>query len=365
MSNFQEIIAWAMPIGFIVGGFLLGLLINKFVLARLEAAAERTQWAGDDIALNAIRGNVIIWFTLIGMYAALYRLPTDENIQSWLQKLLLVLVILSVTMAVARVAAKLVTTYTNRVEGISTSIFTNLTRSLIFVVGVLVILQSLDISVTPILTALGVGGLAVALALQDTLANLFAGLQILASHQIRPGDFVRLETGDEGYIADISWRNTAIRTLPNNMIIVPNSKMASSIVTNCHRPGKELSVSLMVGVSYDSDLRKVERITTEVAKDVLEEVEGGIPEFDPAIRYQTLGESSITFKVIMRGREFRDQFLLKHELIKRLHEKYREEGIEMPTSVSMLYLQGSKDSAEGRAAEDIDEFQYQESSRRH
>jgi small-conductance mechanosensitive channel len=268
-------------------------------------------------------------------------------------------------MAVARVAAKLVTTYTNRVEGISTSIFTNLTRSLIFVVGVLVILQSLDISVTPILTALGVGGLAVALALQDTLANLFAGLQILASHQIRPGDFVRLETGDEGYIADISWRNTAIRTLPNNMIIVPNSKMASSIVTNCHRPGKELSVSLMVGVSYDSDLRKVERITTEVAKDVLEEVEGGIPEFDPAIRYQTLGESSITFKVIMRGREFRDQFLLKHELIKRLHEKYREEGIEMPTSVSMLYLQGSKDSAEGRAAEDIDEFQYQESSRRH
>lgn len=365
MSNFQEILAWVIPIGLIAGGFLAGLIVNKFVLARLEAAAERTKWNGDGIALNAVRGNVIIWFTLIGMYAALYRLPTDENLQSWLQKLLLVLVILSVTLAVARVAARLVTVYTNRVEGISTSIFTNLTRAVVFVIGVLVILQSLDISVTPILTALGVGGLAVALALQDTLANLFAGLQILASHQIKPGDFVRLETGDEGYVADISWRNTAIRTLPNNLIIVPNSKMASSIVTNCHRPGKELSVIVPVGISYDSDLRKVEQVTIEVAKEVLEEVEGGIPEFEPAIRYQTLGESSVTYKVILRGREFKDQFMFQQELIKRLHEKYKEEGIEMPTSVSMLYLQGSIDGAEQKTASDINEYQYQESSRRH
>ena len=93
-------------------------------------------------------------------------------------------------------------------------------------------LNAVGVSITPIITALGVGGLAMALALQDTLSNLFAGIHILAEHTIRIGDFIRLETGQEGYVEDISWRTTRIRMLPNNMVIVPNSKLAQSVVVN-------------------------------------------------------------------------------------------------------------------------------------
>jgi small-conductance mechanosensitive channel len=195
---------------------------------------------------------------------------------------------------------------------------------LIFLMGALIILQTLNISITPILTALGVGGLAVALALQDTLSNLFSGLQIIASRQVRPGDYVKLESGEEGYVIDITWRNTAIRALPNNMVIVPNSKLASTLVTNYYQPEKEMAVLVEVGVGYQSELKKVEQTTIEVAREVMHEVKGGVREFEPFIRYHSFGDSSINFTVILRGCEFTDQFLIKHEFIKRLHERFSD-----------------------------------------
>jgi small-conductance mechanosensitive channel len=206
-------------------------------------------------------------------------------------------------------------------------------------VGSMIILDNLGISITPILTTLGIGSLAVAIALQDTLGNFFAGLYVKADRFIEPGQYVRLESGEEGYVAHIGWRSTRIRMLPNNMVIVPNSKIVQSIITNYYLPEKELAVLVQVGVHYDSDLRKVEQVTCEVAKEVLESVAGGVPSFDPFIRYHTFNQSSIDFSVILRGREFVDNFLIKHEFIKRLHARYKEERITIPFPIRTVYLQ--------------------------
>jgi small-conductance mechanosensitive channel len=209
-------------------------------------------------------------------------------------------------------------------------------------IGVLIMLQSLGISITPIITALGVGGLAVALALQDTLSNLFSGLQILISRQLRPGDYIRLDTGEEGYVADITWRNTTIRALPNNMIVVPNAKLASSIiVTNYYMPEQEMSVLVQVGVAYESDLEKVEKVTIEVAKEVMKEVPGGVPEFEPFTRYHTFADFSINFSVILRAKEVVDQYLIKHEFVKRLHRRYLKEGIQIPFPIRTIHMKES------------------------
>jgi small-conductance mechanosensitive channel len=210
-------------------------------------------------------------------------------------------------------------------------------------VGILVILQTLGISITPIITALGVGGLAVALALQDTLANLFAGIHILVSRQMRPGDYVKLASGEEGYVVDVTWRQTTIRQLPNNIIIVPNAQIASTITTNYHLPEEELSVLVQVGVDYDSDLDHVERVTIDVAREVLRDVEGGVVSFEPFIRYHTFNDSSIDFSVILRAKEFVNQYLLKHEFVKRLHKRYQDEGIVIPFPIRTLdYKQGTR-----------------------
>jgi small-conductance mechanosensitive channel len=261
-----------------------------------------------------------------------------------IQRVLTASIILSATVALARIAAGLVKFYSRKTETVllSTSIFANLAKSLVFLIGILIILQSLGIPITPLLTALGVGGLAVALALQDTLSNLFAGLHIIASKQIRIGNYVKLDTGEEGYVQDITWRNTTVRTLPNNVVVVPNSKLASAIITNYYLPQKEMAVLVQVGVSYDSDLEKVEKVTIEVAREVMREIQGGVSEFEPFIRYHTFADFSINFTVILRAKEFVDQYLIKHEFIKKLHNRYKKEGIKIPFPIRTVYMEEKK-----------------------
>lgn len=180
------------------------------------------------------------------------------------------------------------------------------------------------------IAALGIGGLAVALALKDPLGNFFSGLHILASSEIRPGDYLKLDSGDEGFITDISWRTATIRTLSNNTVLVPNLKLSQSIITNFHLNGQQLSVPVKLGISYNSDLENVEKITIEVAKAVLKEVPGGVPEFEPEFRFIQFGDSSIYFRVTLRAVDFNYQYPIRHEFIKRIHKRYGEESIEIP-----------------------------------
>jgi small-conductance mechanosensitive channel len=181
-----------------------------------------------------------------------------------------------------------------------------------------------------------VGGLAVALALKDTLSNFFAGFHIVATKQIRVGDYLKLSSQEEGYVSDINWRTTKIRTLAGNLILIPNAKLTELIVTNYDLPEKDAAVLVGFSIHYNSDLAKVERVTCEVAAAVMKEVPGGVPAFTPFIRYHTFGESGINLTVVMRGATFVDQFLIKHEFIKRLHDRFAREGIVIPYPIRAL-----------------------------
>jgi len=178
----------------------------------------------------------------------------------------------------------------------------------------------------------------VGLALQDTLSNLFSWLYIISNKPIRTGDYVSLEAGKEGYVDQIGWRNVRIRELSNNTLIVPNNKLMSSLVTNFYLPESELAVLVNVGVGYRSDLEKVEKVTIEVAKEVLQETEGAVKEFQPFIRYNSFGESGVNFTVILRAKEYANQYLIIHEFIKRLHRRYQLEGIEIPFPSRTVYM---------------------------
>lgn len=340
--------SYLVPIIFVATGFFIGVIFERIVLVKLKKLSSKTRWKGDELVITSLRGMMILWFGLAGIYSAILNLPISPALHLIFEKILLIIIILSMTIVVSRIAVGMVKIYSQRKEGNfpATSIFTNFTRFIIFVLGILIILNSLNISITPMLTALGVGGLAVALALQDTLSNFFAGVQILASRQIKPNDYVKLDTGEEGYISDISWRNTTIKTLPNNMVIVPNSKLASAIVTNYNLPEQIIKVYIPVGVSYESDLEKVETVTTEVAKQVMREIPGGVPELEPVVRYNAFADFSINFNVVLYAREFTNQYALRHAFIKRLHERYNQEGIEIPFPIRTIYNKSIESNSE-------------------
>lgn len=328
--------------GLLLASVVIGLVMERVILRRLEALTQHTSWEGDEIIVTSLKGLTLYSCLLAGIYLVSLRLPLDDHAGEITGKLVLVAFLLLVTLFMMRLAAGFVSHYARKAVLPSTSIFTNLAKVIAFSVGILVILQFLGISITPILTALGVGGLAVALALQDTLSNIFSGLHIIATRQIRQGNYIRLDGGEEGYVTDITWRNTVIRTLSNNMVLVPNSKLAGAIVTNYHLPETEMGVLVQVGVSYDSELEEVERVTTDVARELLLDVQGGVHGFEPFIRYHTFADFSINFTVILRCREYVDQYLVKHEFVKRLHRRYRDEGIEIPYPIRMVHYKDKK-----------------------
>ncbi len=342
--SIPELLDIFMPLVILLSTLILGYIIRKIVFNRLMRWAKNTKTQIDDIILSSIRGPFMIWFTMLGLFFALEASKLPENTVHIVNKALLVLGIFSVTLVLANIAAKLIRSYSAKVESALpvTSLTQNISRIIIFGIGILIILNQLGVTITPILATLGVGGLAVALALQDTLSNLFSGFHIIVSKQVRIGDYIKLDSGEEGYVTDITWRTTKIKMLPNNVILVPNEKLTKVIVTNYYLPDKEMAVLVNLGVHYNSGLKKVEKITCEVAKEIMREIPGGVPEFEPFIRYHTFGDSSINFTVILRAKEFVDQYLVKHEFVKRLHERYAKEGIVIPYPIRAINYEQEK-----------------------
>jgi len=321
--------------------YVAGHLLKSVVRRRLTAMAAGTSGQWDDVLVTELGKRVPLWCGLLGVYLAAGFWTLPPNVNNALTKSLFVLIVLSATFSAAAIVAWATRAYGSTLQHALplTSLTQTVVTGAVYTLGLLMILNGLGVSVTPILTALGVGGLAVALALQETLSNLFAGIYVAIAGLVRTGDYVRLDSGEEGYVADIGWRSTRIRLLANNMVLVPNARLAQAIVTNYYMPDCELAVLVEVGVDYASDLTRVERITCEVAKETLETVPGGIASFAPFIRYHTFGDSSINFTVILRAREYVDQYLLKHEFIKRLHERYTREGITIPFPIRTLVWQ--------------------------
>jgi small-conductance mechanosensitive channel len=317
---------------------LSGYVVRRVVFRSLTRWARNTRTQLDDIIISSTRGPFIIWFLILGLFIAIEVSSLPEQVVGVVEKILMVLAVLSVTATAANMASKLIGAHAARADTAlpAASLTQNIGRIVIFAIGLLVILNGLGVAITPILATLGIGGLAVALALQDTLANLFAGLHIIAAKQIRVGDYVKLQTGEEGYVTDINWRTTRIRMLANNVVLIPNDILAKSVVTNYHLPETAMSVLVSVGVHYGSDLKHVEEVTCEVARGVMQEVKGGVAEFEPFIRYHTFNDSSIDFSVILRAGEMVDQYLIKHEFIKRLHARYEQEGIVIPFPIRAL-----------------------------
>ncbi len=351
MSDFLSLL-WVQRVGFALGGLILGLLVEKLIVQRVHALAARTQATWDDMLVDSVRGVATVWFSAAGIYFALHVGALDPVLISTVMSVITVLVIGVAVVAAMRAAGATVELFSGESGGemSSPTLVVNLARLAVGGLGIFIILENIGVDVTPLITALGIGGLAVALALQDTLGNLFAGVQIILAKQVRPGDYVRLSSGEEGWISDVMGRNTTIHTFPDgNLVAVPNSVLASSIVKNFTLPVQALWVSVDVGVSYDSDLEAVEAITLEVATDVLMNVDGGLTDEAPVLRYHEFGDSSINFQVRMRVRDFEHQGPIRSEFIKRLHRRYNQEGIEIPFPIRTLVM---KHDEPGMAASD-------------
>jgi small-conductance mechanosensitive channel len=188
------------------------------------------------VICRSIRWPSLVLCLLIGAYSTIYldlaHLSARSN--TFVLKILHATLIVAATLVVARLA-QLSTEYLLRQNKLlipGSGAVLALIRVTVWGIGLLVLLRGLGVAITPILTALGIGGLAVSLALQDTLANFFAGIQIVVDKPIELGDRVRLESGQEGEVESIGWRSTRLRTETSDLVVIPNTKLVQSVVYN-------------------------------------------------------------------------------------------------------------------------------------
>ena len=323
----------------LTAGITLNRMIKKRVLNRL--ASEETSW--QNIFINALQGVPISFCLVVGLYWIVNTIDIIEPLVKIFSYILFTVIILTITRVIARTVSGVIDMQIERSQQKmpKTTLLNAIVNGIIYAMGILVVLQYYGISIAPILTALGVGGMAVALALQETLANIFSGLHLILSKQLRLGDYVHLSSGEEGRVTDITWRFTTIVPVgEGNMVVIPNQKIASSIITNYSMPRHDILIKIPVGVAYNSDLEKVEEVTLDVARQVLTQLNERLDnDRQPAVRFYNFGDSSIDFNVLLHSARFDNQFLLKHEFIKALTKRFREEGIEIPFPIRTIVQQ--------------------------
>jgi len=303
--------------------FSLSLLLLLGIRCLLLYLAKRSAFKS---LHRILRVPSILWVLAVALYITLYFSDMQRKYVFLTEKVIQGALILSLTFVLADIVVEVIRFYINRayLSLPPMGLIFALVRSIIITLGFITLLSSLGIPVVHFITTLGVGALAVSLALQGTLSNFFSGLNILLSKQIKIGDFVRLESGEEGFVQDITWMNTVIRRLDNNTLVIPNSRLVNSILLNY----KSLLITVSITVSYNSDLEKVEKETLKVAKEVQRSVKGADQNFEPSVRYQSFGDLGVTFNVILKVLDPIYQSVLKHELIKRIKQSFYEQGIE-------------------------------------
>jgi small-conductance mechanosensitive channel len=335
---FELIVPLALLAASVVGG-----LIVRSVLFRILHAWERGADSHiEALIASSLRGPVILWSLILGLHLATQNSEIPRVYLKYLPRTLAILWILSLTMAMSRLAGNAVHFYGGRVTGAQS--VTSLTRKLaqlaVVLLGFASLLRVFDVSLTPILTTLGVGGLAVALALQDTLSNLFAGFYVSISGLVHIGDYIKLNTGEEGFITDINWRCTMMRGTSNNLVIVPNSKLGQAIYTNYNLPERRMGTSMSFGVGYESDVDRVQTILLEETIAAAAAIEGLLAEPSPGVLFNPgPGDSALVFQVNFNVAEFAAQGRVQSELRKRLYSRLKAEGITMPYPTRTVFLE--------------------------
>ena len=328
--------------------FCVLIYATRFIFKIIHHFAAKTKTNLDDFIIGAIKTPLRLTLLALGLFFAAFIIDPDLKIQDQFEasKIFVVLFIMLAAFTVSRIFKALIQWYVvdishrykTRVDDTIFRFGRRIISVFIYVMAFLIILDHLGIAIGPLLTGLGIAGLAVALALQDTLSNFFASLHIAVDRICRVGDYIEFESGVQGYVEDIGWRTTHIRTRRDNIVVVPNSKLTQTILTNYNLPRSDLSMKVHVDVAYDTDLEKAERVTLDVARHVQKTVHGAVTSFEPEFRYRIFKESGIGITVKLRAETFEDQYLIQHEFIKQLMKRYRAEGIEIPFPQRVVYL---------------------------
>lgn len=332
--------------GVILAASVILAWILSWILGRIARKVDKDEKVLLDDLLRASRFPAAGIVIVVGIFAALAQFSATSHYanswQKWFVAAATLLVVYGGSQAASLAIRWYVQSFADPTLVGHAAVYRKVVMLAIWIFAGVLILDQLGYRITTIVAGLGIAGLAVGLALQDTIANIFSGFYLMVDRSVRAGDYIKLDSGHEGFVEYVGWRNTKMRVWANNMVLIPNAKLIQSIITNYTLPSPNLSVYVFCGVSYDSDLEHVERVCLEVAREVLDRVPGSDLSFEPVIRFKEFADSNINFVAVMRSVDVASQYMLQHEFVKALHRRFKEEEIEISFPVRKLVFDGSQ-----------------------
>lgn len=324
---------------------LLAAAVARLLATALRWAVHRVTRAVhgdlDEALAGALRGPLVLLVFAQALFLALRTLSYIEPHHPRLERAWIAATVAIVTFATQRIVSRLLAWYASRpsaagrrLDGRTVPLVRRASSVAIVLVGAIIVLDTLGIQISPLLAGLGIGGLAVALALQPLLANLFASSYMLSDASVRVGDQIEVTGGPSGRVEDIGWRATRLRNVDNNIVIVPNSLLAGSVVTNYSAGNAAMDARVDLGVTYDTDLARVAEVLTAEARRVRDEDPGAVRDAEPLVRFTRFAESHVEVVVRQRAQGFVEAAALRHALMQRLHARLAAEGVAMRPAVA-------------------------------
>lgn len=353
---------WVDPvvaIAVVLVSMLVAAIVHLAVFPLIMRLAHRTPTELDGILIQAVRWPLNVGILVLGIYLSLtVSLDLPDAVQGFIDVAAQASGALLIVVLFGRVVSRgmdwAIEEQGKRARRtVDPRLLLMLRRvlvSLIYVLGVLLVINTLGIPISPLIAGLGLGGVAVALAIQPTLSNLFAGTYVMTEGVVSPGDYIEMEGGIAGYVVEVGWRSTRLRTWSNTLVVVPNARFAETIITNYYEPNPPVNVYLTCGVSYNSDLARVEAVSMDVMNGLLETSAHGVKEYGAYFGFDNFGESNVDFWLFVQAKDRLASFELRSALIHELHRRFEEEGIVINYPVRSIQFPNGASSSPDRAS---------------
>lgn len=334
--------------------FIISILISytlaSFFIKIFSFLSRRTKTTLDDEILKRLKTPLFIFFLLTGIEISILAFYEDTSISGVaLTDLYIISIFILIAFTINRLIDALLVWYGREIaiarkqkKEEAFPFVRNVVKVLIYVAFLVIILERLGIEVAPLIAGLGIAGLAVALALQDTLSNFFAGIHILADRPVREGDYVRLENNMEGTIEHIGWRSTKLKRLDNTEVIIPNAKLAQSTIINFSVPNEKMWVLYEIGVGYEEDIDKVEKIIYNALKKVQNEHPDFVKDSEPWVRFDKFGDYALIFKYGYMVTNYNGQFAALKAVNRELFYAFKKNKINIPFPIRTIYSEKKK-----------------------
>lgn len=318
----------------LAGSYLAARLLSVVFARVLRRLAQRTPSTLDDHMVGALRGPLAAALFLGGAYFAVHRLPLGAPLLARLDSTLFVIGSLLLAVALVRSWGLLLQWYGRESSHATTGqvrefapLFSKVGKGVIALLAAITVMQHFGVNVASLVVSLGVGSLAVGLAAQDTLANMFAGFTLMVDRPFRVHDRIQLASGETGEVESIGVRATLIRTGDESLLIVPNSALVKDRLVNLSRPTRRLAARVELNVAYDTDLALARRLLAEAAQAtaLLDR------DHEPVVHIVRFADLGVQLQLVFWVRDHADLATARTEVQQEALRRLRAAGVEIPS----------------------------------